>query len=90
MVVGYPPFFSDDAVTTCQKIVNWRKYLKYPDGVSFPAPCGMGEPFSPSMSTVINQTSRFPLQTHCVGKNGDEVTTPGLGKEASKPCCVTP
>jgi len=34
MVVGYPPFFSDDAVTTCQKIVNWRKYLKYPDGVS--------------------------------------------------------
>lgn len=34
MVVGYPPFFSDDAVTTCQKIVNWRKYLKYPEGVS--------------------------------------------------------
>ena len=33
MVVGYPPFFSDDAVTTCQKIVNWRKYLKYPEGV---------------------------------------------------------
>lgn len=34
MVVGYPPFFSDDAVTTCLKIVNWRKYLKYPEGVS--------------------------------------------------------
>ena len=33
MVVGYPPFFSDDAVTTCLKIVNWRKYLKYPEGV---------------------------------------------------------
>lgn len=36
MVVGYPPFFSDDAVTTCQKIVNWRKYLKYPEGVRLP------------------------------------------------------
>ena len=39
MVVGYPPFFSDDAVTTCLKIVNWRKYLKYPEGVSIEHPC---------------------------------------------------
>ena len=24
MVVGYPPFFSDDPSVTCQKIMHWR------------------------------------------------------------------
>ncbi|KAH9626001.1 hypothetical protein KSS87_016814, partial [Heliosperma pusillum] len=31
MLVGYPPFYSDDPMTTCRKIVNWRTHLKYPD-----------------------------------------------------------
>ncbi|KAH9551345.1 hypothetical protein CY35_09G010300 [Sphagnum magellanicum] len=31
MLVGYPPFYSDDPMTTCRKIVNWRTYLKFPD-----------------------------------------------------------
>ena len=30
MLVGYPPFFSDDPSTTCQKIVQWRKTLVLP------------------------------------------------------------
>lgn len=30
MLVGYPPFFSDDPATTCQKILNWRKTLMIP------------------------------------------------------------
>ncbi|KAM0944763.1 putative protein kinase AGC-NDR family [Dioscorea sansibarensis] len=31
MLVGYPPFYSDDPVTTCRKIVHWRKHLKFPE-----------------------------------------------------------
>lgn len=29
-VVGYPPFFADDPIETCRKIVNWKKTLKFP------------------------------------------------------------
>ncbi|XP_052211186.1 uncharacterized protein LOC127814015 isoform X2 [Diospyros lotus] len=31
MLVGYPPFYSDDAMSTCRKIVNWRTHLKFPE-----------------------------------------------------------
>ncbi|KAJ8442828.1 hypothetical protein Cgig2_016294 [Carnegiea gigantea] len=31
MLVGYPPFYSDDPITTCRKIVHWRHYLKFPE-----------------------------------------------------------
>eukprot|EP00201_Polytomella_parva_P023273 CAMPEP_0175045356 /NCGR_PEP_ID=MMETSP0052_2-20121109/4366_1 /TAXON_ID=51329 ORGANISM="Polytomella parva, Strain SAG 63-3" /NCGR_SAMPLE_ID=MMETSP0052_2 /ASSEMBLY_ACC=CAM_ASM_000194 /LENGTH=525 /DNA_ID=CAMNT_0016308855 /DNA_START=48 /DNA_END=1625 /DNA_ORIENTATION=+ len=30
MLIGYPPFYSDDPITTCRKIVNWRMFLKFP------------------------------------------------------------
>ena len=30
MLVGYPPFYSDDPMSTCRKIVNWRQHLKFP------------------------------------------------------------
>ncbi|KAE7998512.1 hypothetical protein FH972_003051 [Carpinus fangiana] len=33
MLVGYPPFYSDDPVTTCRKIVNWKNHLKFPEEV---------------------------------------------------------
>ena len=36
MMVGYPPFYSDDPMTTCRKIVNWRQCLKFPDEVRCP------------------------------------------------------
>jgi len=29
-LVGYPPFYADDALNTCKNIVNWRDYLVYP------------------------------------------------------------
>ncbi|XP_019161920.1 PREDICTED: serine/threonine-protein kinase tricorner isoform X1 [Ipomoea nil] len=29
MLVGYPPFYSDDPITTCRKIVHWRNHLKF-------------------------------------------------------------
>uniref|UniRef100_A0A7N0TV32 non-specific serine/threonine protein kinase n=1 Tax=Kalanchoe fedtschenkoi TaxID=63787 RepID=A0A7N0TV32_KALFE len=31
MLVGYPPFYSDEPMTTCRKIVNWKSHLKFPD-----------------------------------------------------------
>ncbi|CAK9177123.1 unnamed protein product [Ilex paraguariensis] len=31
MVVGYPPFYSDDPITTCRKIVHWKNHLKFPE-----------------------------------------------------------
>ncbi|XP_058086893.1 uncharacterized protein LOC131233980 isoform X3 [Magnolia sinica] len=31
MLVGYPPFYSEDPITTCRKIVHWRNHLKFPE-----------------------------------------------------------
>ncbi|QCE05080.1 serine/threonine-protein kinase tricorner-like [Vigna unguiculata] len=31
MLVGYPPFYSDEPMLTCRKIVNWRTNLKFPE-----------------------------------------------------------
>ncbi|WOL07872.1 serine/threonine-protein kinase tricorner-like [Canna indica] len=31
MLVGYPPFYSEDPMWTCRKIVNWRNHLKFPE-----------------------------------------------------------
>ncbi|KAK9862025.1 hypothetical protein WJX84_009695, partial [Apatococcus fuscideae] len=36
MLVGYPPFYSDDPVSTCRKIVNWRQCLRFPPEVRLP------------------------------------------------------
>ncbi|KAK9166879.1 hypothetical protein Scep_002070 [Stephania cephalantha] len=33
MLVGYPPFYSDEPMATCRKIVNWRNHLKFPEEV---------------------------------------------------------
>ncbi|KAE8713425.1 Kinase family protein isoform 3 [Hibiscus syriacus] len=31
MLIGYPPFCSDDPRITCRKIINWRACLKFPE-----------------------------------------------------------
>ncbi|XP_022750069.1 serine/threonine-protein kinase 38-like isoform X3 [Durio zibethinus] len=31
MLIGYPPFYSDDPITTCRKIVHWRNHLTFPE-----------------------------------------------------------
>ncbi|XP_022771289.1 serine/threonine-protein kinase tricorner-like isoform X2 [Durio zibethinus] len=31
MLVGYPPFYSDDPMSTCRKIINWKTHLKFPE-----------------------------------------------------------
>ena len=30
-LVGYPPFYADDPMSTCRQIINFRKTLKFPD-----------------------------------------------------------
>lgn len=30
MLVGYPPFYAEDALKTCRKILNWKDTLKFP------------------------------------------------------------
>lgn len=37
MLVGYPPFYSDDPMTTCRKIVYWRTFLRFPPEVHMSA-----------------------------------------------------
>lgn len=32
-LVGYPPFYADDPMSTCRKIVNWKRTLVFPDEV---------------------------------------------------------
>ncbi|KAJ7969211.1 Non-specific serine/threonine protein kinase [Quillaja saponaria] len=31
MLLGYPPFYSDEPMSTCRKIINWRSFLKFPN-----------------------------------------------------------
>ena len=33
MMVGYPPFYSEEPMSTCRKIVNWRSTLRFPSEV---------------------------------------------------------
>lgn len=33
MLVGYPPFFSDNPTETCQKIIKWKQHFKIPTDV---------------------------------------------------------
>ncbi|MQM00880.1 hypothetical protein Taro_033620 [Colocasia esculenta] len=37
MLVGYPPFYSDEPMSTCRKIVNWRTHLKFPEEANLSA-----------------------------------------------------
>lgn len=30
MIYGYPPFYADDPIKTCQKIVRWKNFLEFP------------------------------------------------------------
>ncbi|CAM6009652.1 unnamed protein product [Sphagnum balticum] len=31
MLAGYPPFYSDEPMSMCRKVVNWRTHLKFPE-----------------------------------------------------------
>ncbi|XP_020249658.1 serine/threonine-protein kinase 38-like [Asparagus officinalis] len=34
MLMGYPPFQSKEALSTCRKVVNWRSHLKFPQDLT--------------------------------------------------------
>lgn len=36
-LIGYPPFYAEDPMTTCRKIVNWPKTLVFPDEIKISA-----------------------------------------------------
>ncbi|ETO10445.1 hypothetical protein RFI_26933 [Reticulomyxa filosa] len=38
-VVGYPPFYDDDALNTCKKIVHYRKHFKIPTDIGLSSSC---------------------------------------------------
>ena len=31
MIVGYPPFYSEDPMAACRKIVNWKQFVQFPE-----------------------------------------------------------
>jgi len=58
MIVGYPPFFSDDPSITCQKILQWKKTLIIPTDVNL-------------SSQAINLIKQLICDTdHRLGKHG--------------------
>lgn len=36
-MVGYPPFYADDPMSTCRKIVNWKRTLHFPEEATLSA-----------------------------------------------------
>jgi len=36
-LIGYPPFYADDPMSTCRKIVNWQKTLVFPPEIKISA-----------------------------------------------------
>jgi serine/threonine kinase 38 len=62
MLVGYPPFFSDDPSVTCQKILHWRKTLQIPPEANL----------SPSATDILKRL--MCDADHRLGSNGvDEI-----------------
>jgi len=61
-LAGYTPFYADDPVTTCRKILRWQNFLEVPEGVS--------RNVSPEcidfMLSLITESSRR------IGRNGVE------------------
>ena len=58
MLVGYPPFFSDDPSITCQKILHWRKTLVIPPEANL----------SPAATDILKKL--ICDHDHRLGKNG--------------------
>jgi serine/threonine kinase 38 len=44
-LVGYPPFYAEDPMSTCRKIVNWKKTLVFPEEANL----------SPAAKALISQ-----------------------------------
>lgn len=63
-LVGFTPFYADDPVSTCRKIMRWSNYLDIPDDVANEL---TGECIDFMLSLIIDSK-------HRIGKNGiDEI-----------------
>ena len=60
MVIGYPPFYSENSKETCKKIINFKKFLKYPPNVK------VSEEVKDLMSKLMNDVDKR------IGYNGSE------------------
>lgn len=60
MVIGFPPFYSENSKDTCKKIMNWRKHLKYPSNVK------VSDEVKDLMNGLINDVDKR------LGYNGSE------------------
>mmetsp|Transcript_6975 Transcript_6975/g.12760 ORF Transcript_6975/g.12760 Transcript_6975/m.12760 type:complete len:483 (-) Transcript_6975:36-1484(-) len=60
MLIGYPPFYSDEPSLTCQKIVHWKKTLRIPPEAQL----------SPAAVDLILSLMRDPHER--LGSNGVE------------------
>ena len=60
MMVGYPPFFSDEPSVTCQKILQWRRALSIPQEANL----------SPAATDIITRMINDPDKR--LGRNGVE------------------
>lgn len=52
MVIGYPPFYSENSKDTCKKIMNWKKFLKFPSNVK------VSEEVKDLMSSLMNDVDK--------------------------------
>jgi len=56
-LVGYPPFYAEDPMSTCRKIVNWKKTLV------FPPEANLSEPAKDLISKLIcDATNRISFE----------------------------
>ena len=60
MLVGYPPFFSDEPSITCQKILHWKKTFVIPPEANL----------SPAATDILRRMISEP-ETR-LGRNGAE------------------
>lgn len=60
MLVGYPPFFSDEPSITCQKILQWRKTFVIPPEANL----------SPAATDILKRL--ITDSENRLGKNGAE------------------
>ena len=60
MLVGYPPFFSDEPSVTCQKILHWKRTFAIPAEANL----------SPQATDILNKLIADPEVR--LGRNGAE------------------
>ena len=65
MLVGYPPFFSDEPSITCQKILHWRKTFVIPPEANLsPAATDLLKKFVSDSETRLGRNGAEEIKKH--------------------------